>query len=116
MLDQAAFPTRAVGLLGAQTWLDRRISGVPALVAIEGTGSFDATLTKRRQAAGREVIWAARMPAGDLRGTNTSDELDAVQILGRQIAQNLHHMPCPAPEASCSATSPGTATTPGWPG
>jgi len=56
------------------------------------------------------------MPAGDLRGTNTSDELDAVQILGRQIAQNLHHMPCPAPEASCSATSPGTATTPDWPG
>jgi hypothetical protein len=49
-------------------------------VVVEGTGSFGAVLIERLQAAGREVVEAARMPAGDRRGTGKSDELDAVRI------------------------------------
>jgi len=39
-----------------------------------------AILTERLQAAGREVVEAAKMPAGDRRDTGKSDELDAVRI------------------------------------
>jgi transposase len=47
---------------------------------VEGTGSFGAILTERLQAAGRDVVEAARMPAADRRGAGKSDELDAVRI------------------------------------
>jgi transposase len=80
LLDNTVFPTSTTGLLRAQSWLDRRAEGAPTLVVIEGTGSFGAILTERLQAAGREVVEAAKMPAGDRRGTGKSDELDAVRI------------------------------------
>jgi hypothetical protein len=80
VLDHAVFPTSTAGLLRAQSWLDRRVESAPTLVVIEGTGSFGAILTERLQAAGREVVEAAKMPAGDRRGAGKSDDLDAVRI------------------------------------
>ena len=39
---------------------------------------FGAILTERLQATGREVVEAAKMPAGNRRGEGESDGLDAV--------------------------------------
>jgi transposase len=80
VLDRVVFPTSSAGLCRAQGWLARRVGGAPALVVVEGTGSFGAILTGRLQMAGHEVVEAAKMPAGDRRGTGKSDELDAVRI------------------------------------
>jgi transposase len=80
VLDRAVFPTSTAGLSRAQGWLTRRVATAPTLVVIEGTGSFGAILTKRLQAAGCEVVEAAKMPAGDRRGTGKSDDLDAARI------------------------------------
>lgn len=60
VLDQPMFPTTSAGLTRAQHWIDRRVEGAPTLVVIEGTGSFGAILTQRLQAAGCEVVEAAR--------------------------------------------------------
>jgi transposase len=80
VLEHATFPASTSGLSRAQGWLDRRAGDQSALVVIEGTGSFGAILTERLQAAGRQVVEAPRMPAGDRRGTGKSDELDAARI------------------------------------
>lgn len=37
-------------------------------------------MTERAQRAGMSVVEAARMPAGDRRGTGKNDELDATRI------------------------------------
>ena len=90
VLDHAVFPTNAAGLLRAQRRLDRRVTNAPTLVIIEGTGSFGAILTEHLQAAGREVVEAAKTLAGDRHGTGKGDELDAVRIaravLGHAVA------------------------------
>lgn len=80
VLDRAAFPTTTAGLLRARDWLDRRAASESSLVVVEGTGSFGAILTQRLQAAGRQVVEAAKVSAGERRGTGKSDELDAVRI------------------------------------
>ena len=80
VLDHAVIPTSAAGLSRAEGWLAQRVGEAPTLVVIEGTGSFGAILTERLQSAEREVVEAARMPAGDRRGTGKSDELDALRI------------------------------------
>jgi transposase len=80
VLDRSVFPTTAAGLLRARGWLDRRVATASTLVVVEGTGSFGAILTERLQAAGREVVEAAKIPASERRGTGKSDELDAVRI------------------------------------
>ena len=80
VLDHAVFSTSPAGLSRAEGWLAWRVAGAPTLVVVEGTGSFGAILTERLQAAGHEVVEAARMPAGNRRGMGKSDELDAVRI------------------------------------
>lgn len=80
VLSHAIFPTSPAGLERAKGWLVRRCGDARTLIVIEGTGSFGAILTERLMAAGRTVVEAARMPAGDRRGRGKSDELDAVRI------------------------------------
>ena len=80
VLDHAMFPTSAAGLQRAQGWMGRRTGNEATLVVVEGTGSFGAILTEQLVAAGRTVVEAARMSAGDRRGKGKSDELDAVRI------------------------------------
>jgi transposase len=80
VLDRVVFPATSFGLCQARGWLARRAGGAPALVVVEGTGSFGAILAERLQAAGHEVVEAAKMPAGERRGTGKSDDLDAVRI------------------------------------
>lgn len=80
VLDHAVFPTNTVGLSRAHRWLARRVGDQRTLVVVEGTGSYGAIVTERWQAAGLTVLEAAKMPAGDRRGTGKSDDLDAVRI------------------------------------
>jgi transposase len=80
VLDRTVVAASSAGLRQAQDWLARRVGSATALVVVEGTGSFGAILTERLQAAGQEVVEAAKMPAGDRRGTGKSDDLDAVRI------------------------------------
>ena len=80
VLAHAKFPTSPTGLTRAQHWLTQRVGSRAALVVVEGTGSVGAILTVGLQAAGRHVVEAARMPAGDRRGTGKSDDLDATRI------------------------------------
>jgi hypothetical protein len=65
------------------------------LVVIEGTGSFGAIVTERLMAAGRTVVEAARMPAGDRRGKGKSDELDAVRIARAVLGLSLDDLRIP---------------------
>jgi len=80
VLDHAVFPTSPAGLKRAKGWLVRRCGDARTLIVIEGTGSFGAIVTERLMAAGRTVVEAARMPAGDRRGKGKSDEFDAARI------------------------------------
>jgi len=91
VLGHAVFPASAAGLSRAQGWLTERAGHAAALVVIEGTGSFGAILTAQLQAAGREVVEAAKMSASDRRGAGKSDELDAVRI-----ARAVLGLPIPA--------------------
>lgn len=77
---QEEFPTSPAGLSRAHAWLQRRVGERPTLIVVEGTGSFGAIVTAQLQAAGHQVVEAARMPANDRRGTGKNDELDAARI------------------------------------
>lgn len=79
-LHRATFPTSTPGLARAFDWLNRHVADRSTLVVVEGTGSFGAIVTRRLQAAGFTVVEAAKMSAGERRGTGKSDELDAVRI------------------------------------
>ena len=83
VLSHAIFPTSPAGLERAKGWLVWRCGDARTLIVIEGKWSFGAIVTERLMAEGRTVVEAARMPAGDRRGKSKSDELDAVQTLGR---------------------------------
>jgi transposase len=80
VVGRAEFPATPAGLSRGRDWVTRRVADKTVLIVVEGTGSFGAILTERLQASGREVIEAAKMPAGDRRGTGKSDELDAARI------------------------------------
>jgi len=95
VLDHAVFPTNPAGLERAKGWIARRCGDARTLVVIEGTGSFGAIVTERLMAAGRTVVEAARMPAGDRRGKGKSDELDAVRIARAVLGLSLDDLRIP---------------------
>lgn len=80
VLTTDTFPATAPGVARALTWIDRRTGDGKVLVVVEGTGSYGAILTERLELAGRRVVEAAHMPAGDRRGVGKSDVLDATRI------------------------------------
>jgi transposase len=80
LLTHAEFPTSPAGLSRAQSWIEQRVGERAVLLVVEGTGSFGAIITERLQRSGLPVVEAARMPAGDRRGTGKNDELDATRI------------------------------------
>lgn len=94
VLENALFATSGAGLSRAQDWLTRHASHGPALVVVEGTGSFGAILTERLQLGGHEVIEAAKM-SGGRRGTGKSDELDAARIARAVLGLPLTELRAP---------------------
>jgi transposase len=95
VLANATFPTSPGGLVRAQSWMDRRSAGASTLVVVEGTGSFGAILTEKLLGAGRVVVEAARMPAGDRRGKGKSDELDAARIARAVLGSAIEDLRTP---------------------
>ncbi len=95
VLDHAVFPANPAGFLRARDWIDRRTGDTAVLVVIEGTGSYGAILTEQLTAAGRAVVEAARMPAGDRRGKGKSDELDAVRIARSVLGLDIRDLRTP---------------------
>jgi transposase len=82
--DQAQFPTSPAGLNRAVAWISRRTAGESALIAIEGTGSYGATLTSHALDIGLAVVEPPR-PAP--RRGSKNDTLDAASV-----ADSVRHL------------------------
>ena len=80
IVDQAVFPNTPPGLDRALTWISHRIGSQPALIVIEGVGSYGAGLAQRVSDAGLLVVEPSAMPAAQRRGVGKTDALDAVRI------------------------------------
>lgn len=83
--DCRPFPTTKTGLADAQAWIQDTTDSGRVLVAIEGTGSYGAILTRRLLAANIPVA-EMDVPVKRHRKAGKSDALDAVDIGRRAIA------------------------------
>ncbi|WP_427136355.1 IS110 family transposase [Pseudarthrobacter sp. S9] len=100
--DSATFPTTAAGLSRAVTWLRRRTTG-KVLVAIEGTGSYGANLTRTLQTEGI-VVCDVRPPKRASRaGKGKSDEIDAVAAARTALASAAGTLAAPRADGIRSA-------------
>jgi transposase len=86
VVDQSVFPNTPPGLDRALNWITHRIGGRPALVVIEGVGSYGAGLAQRVADAGLVVVEPSAMPASQCRGLGKTDALDAVRIARSVLA------------------------------
>ena len=86
IVDQAVFPNTPPGLDRALTWISHRIGSQPALIVIEGVGSYGAGLAQRVSDAGLLVVEPSAMPAAQRRGVGKTDALDAVRIARSVLA------------------------------
>jgi hypothetical protein len=68
VIDQSVFPNTAPGLDRALTWITHRTAEQPALIVIEGVGSYGAGLAQRVADAGLLVAEPSAMPAAQRRG------------------------------------------------
>jgi transposase len=73
----ASFPTSPAGLGRAVAWIVKRATG-PALVVIEGVGSYGAGLARRLTVEGVQVVEPGPMPARQ--ATGKDDTTDAARI------------------------------------
>lgn len=91
-LGELAVPTTAAGNSALLAWA-RSYGGTIRGFAVEGTGSYGASLTRHLQAAGQFVIEATRPPRrGDRharRNTGKSDSIDALRAARAMIAEEL---------------------------
>ncbi|MCI0142625.1 IS110 family transposase [Arthrobacter bambusae] len=90
VIDTSTFPASQAGISRAISWMQRRTTIGEVLVAVEGTGSYGAGLTRALRAAGLPVC-EARPPKRQNRGSiGKSDEIDARAaaraVLGTDIA------------------------------
>jgi transposase len=86
IVDQAVFANTPPRLDRALTWITHRIGGQPALIVIEGVGSYGAGLARRVSDAGLLVAEPSAMPAAQRRGVGKTDALDAVRIARSVLA------------------------------
>lgn len=77
VIDVGTFPATAAGLDRAVSWMRRRTAG-QILAAVEGTGSYVATLTRKPVSAGMDVREVRPPRRDERRGRGKSDEFDAV--------------------------------------
>ncbi|WP_125079878.1 IS110 family transposase [Mycobacterium sp. P7213] len=78
--DQAEFPNTPAGMDRAHSWITRKSADQPALVVIEGVGSYGAGLTQRMTGGGLQVVEPPAMTAAARRGVGKTDAIDAVRI------------------------------------
>lgn len=89
VVDQAVFPNTVPGLDRALNWITHRTGGQPALVVIEGVGSYGAGLAQRMADAGLLVAEPSAMPAAQRRGVGKTDALDAARIARSVLAVDI---------------------------
>lgn len=80
VVDQAVFPNCPAGCDRAVGWIHRKVLDQPALVVIEGVGSYGAGIARFASRDGLMVAEPAAMPPGQRRGIGKTDALDAVRI------------------------------------
>ena len=111
VVDQAVFPNTPPGLDRARNWITRRIDGRPALVVIEGVGSYGAGLADRVTAGGLLVAEPSAMSAAQRRGVGKTDAMDAVRIARSVLADDTS----PLRWATCHRTTGGATRSDGRP-
>lgn len=87
-----AFPVTAAGMKRAMAWIDRNTTG-PVLVAMGGTASYGASLTRTMGRVNLTVV-EAKPPRRQARaGVGKTDEIDAIAaamgVLGKNLEQLL---------------------------
>jgi hypothetical protein len=123
-----AFPVTTAGMKRAVAWIGRNSTG-PVLMAVEGTASYGASLT--RTLTGQNITAAeVRPPRNQARaGDGKTDEIDAtaaaMTILGKDLEQCCNRAPTsrwpksaagvPAPPIASSSRSPARKRST-WPG
>jgi transposase len=101
-LDSMRFPASPPGLSRALAWIRRHANG-RVLVAIEGTGSYGAALTRALQAVGIPVC-DVRPPKRESRaGRGKSDEIDAVAAARTALATEVERLGSPRMDGIRSA-------------
>jgi hypothetical protein len=78
VMDTATFPTSPPELARAIAWIDRRRVPGRTLVAIEGTNSYGATLTRALAGTDLEVCEVRPPRRASRAGRGTSDDIDAL--------------------------------------
>jgi transposase len=78
IIHTATFPSTSAGLARATSWMQHRTDGGPVLVAIEGTGSYGANLTRHLQSKNIDVCDVRPPKRASRAGRGKSDDIDAV--------------------------------------
>jgi transposase len=102
VIDTATFPTSPAGLARATGWIRRRRTAA-TLVAIEGTGSYGANLTRALQADGMDVCDVRPPKRGTRAGRGKSDEIDAVAAARTALASTPERLSTPRADGIRSA-------------
>lgn len=95
VVDRAVLPNTPPGLDRARDWITRRIDGRPALVVIEGVGSYGAGLADRVTVGGLLVAEPSAMSAAQRRGVGKTDAMDAVRIARSVLADDTSRLRWP---------------------
>ena len=101
-VDSMRFPASAPGLSRALAWIHRRADG-RVLVAIEGTGSYGANLTRALQAVGIAVCDVRPPKRASRAGRGKSDEIDAVAAARTALATDVERLGSPRMDGIRSA-------------
>ena len=89
VVDTATFPTSPPGLARAITWIDRRRTPGRTLVAIEGTNSYGASLTRALAATDLEVCEVHPPRRASRAGRGKSDDIDALAAARTVLAEDV---------------------------
>ncbi len=89
VMATATFPTSPPGLARAIDWINRRSETGRTLVAIEGTNSYGATLTRSLQETDLDVCEVPPPRRTSRAGRGKSDDIDAVAAARTVLAEDI---------------------------
>ncbi|MCI4061296.1 hypothetical protein MRQ36_01380 [Micromonospora sp. R77] len=90
--QQAQFPIRPAGLRRAVGWIQRHTQQAPALIVIDGAGSYGVTFTEQLIAAGLTVAEAPDVPSSTRRRRGKSDAVETVAMAQAARSSDVHHL------------------------
>lgn len=101
--DTATFPTSPPGLKRAIAWIDRRSEPGKTLVAIEGTNSYGAGLTRALRATDLDICEVRPPRRVSRAGRGKSDEIDALAAARTVLAEDVKTLLNPRAEGNREA-------------